>query len=222
MGNSNPYQAAQAALVLNHLVLDINQVDAEALTRFCNDPQSDERVQVRKFFTVSEKTRLLLEITKVTIPVTTEKKTKDCFLGDRYCYRDSDLDNLLAKVQPTGMAGQFTVHQLEKELNFKEVAQAILGVDEAPLNDLAKGIIEKGHTVVLPQIESLIERTDTGENTGLRTDGYANFFFVINKEGGVSVVNVPRYGGRRWNVYVYHFGNGLRWDVEHRFFSRNS
>ena len=171
---------------------------------------------------IEKTTRLLKEISKVILPATTEKKTKDCFKGDRYYFCDNDLDSLLPKVQSTGKAGQFTANQLEKELNFKEVAQAILGVDEAPLNDLAKGIIEKGHTVVLPQIESLIERTDAGEATGLLTNGYGNFFFVQNSEGGVSVVYVFRHDGRLWCVYVYHFGCDGRWYVEFRFFSRNS
>jgi hypothetical protein len=164
---------------------------------------------------------LLREITKVALLATPDKKTKDCFLESRYYYRDDNLDGWLPEVQPMGKAGQFTARELEKELNFKEIAQVILGVDKTPLDDLAKGLIEKGHTVVLSQIEVLIERTDSGENTGIRTDGYANFFFVENKEGGVSVVNVRRYVGRRWGVYVVHFVSDSRWYVEYRFFFRN-
>lgn len=173
---------------------------------------------------VIEKTvRLLKEVGKVILSATAEKETKKSFIGDRYYYRAPELDSWLPKLQPDGKEGEFTVHQLEKQLNFREIAAAILGLDEtSDLDLLAKALIENGHTVVPSQIESLIERTDAGENTGLRTDGWGNFFFVHNKEGGVSVVFVYRYDDRQWYVVVRRFDYDHRWGAEARFFSRNN
>jgi len=170
-----------------------------------------------------QRTNLLRKITEVTLLATTKKKTSDCFLGSRYYYRDPDLDNWLPKMEPSGKEGQLTIYQLEKELSFKGVAQAILGVDEASLNNLAKGFIDRGHVVVLPQIELLIERTDAGENTGLRTDGRINFFFVENEEGGVSVISVCLYDDKRFSVCIYRLNDGRLWSVMmSQFFSRKS
>jgi hypothetical protein len=126
-------------------------------------------------------------------------------------------------MEPSGKEGQLTIYKLDKELSFKGVAQAILGVDEASLNNLAKGFIDRGHVVVLPQIELLIERTDAGENTGLRTDGRINFFFVENEEGGVSVISVCLYDDKRFSVCIYRLNDGRLWSVMmSQFFSRKS
>jgi len=84
MGNSNPYQAAQAALVLNHLVLDIEKIDAEALTRFCNDPCSDERMKVTELFEVKSKKKsdLLMPLSVRRLPAIKEFIARDHFVVD--------------------------------------------------------------------------------------------------------------------------------------------
>ncbi|MBX4209541.1 hypothetical protein KW799_02540, partial [Candidatus Parcubacteria bacterium] len=103
-----------------------------------------------------------------------------------------------------------------------KVAAAVLGIDESSnLDLLAKALIGNGHTVSLAQIELLIEQVEMGEEAQLRTDGYANFFFVEDKNGSVSVVDVRRYDRGRWNVRVHRLGYGIRWGVAFRFFSRN-
>lgn len=172
---------------------------------------------------VIEKTvRLLREVGKVVLPATAEKETKKSFIGDRYYYRAAELDRWLSKVQPAGKEGLSTIHQLEKQMTFREIAAAILGLDEtSDLDLLASALIKNGHTVVLSQIESLIERTDADEATGLLTNGWGNFFFVVNKDGSVSVVRVYRDDVRQWYVLVHRFGSDARWGVVSRFFSRN-
>ena len=172
---------------------------------------------------IIEKTaRLLKIIGEFVFPATAEKATADCFTNTkRYYYRDSDLDRWLPKNQRAGVEGSVTAYQLEKELTFKEIAQAFLGIDEANLDDIAKALIAGGHTVVLTQIETLIERTEAGEKTELLTNGYGNFFFVEDNKGRVSVVRVRRYDVRQWCVGVGGLDDVDRWRVVHRFFSRN-
>ena len=171
---------------------------------------------------IEKTTRLLKEVGKVILSATGEKKTSQSFLGDRYYYRAPELDNCLPEVQSAGKGGTFKVHQLEKEMTFREIAAAILGIDEtSDLDLIAKALIENGHTVTLTQIESLIDRTHASEKTELLTNGYGNFFFVQDKNGSVSVVDISRLGDRRWFVYVYRLGSAHRWRIEFRFFSRN-
>jgi hypothetical protein len=79
---------------------------------------------------------------------------------------------------------------------------------------------EHGCITTLPTIESLIERQEGGQNVGLRTDGWANLFFVEDKDGSVSVVYALRRGGR-WCVDVDRLGSGDVWDADDRFFFRN-
>jgi hypothetical protein len=172
--------------------------------------------------TVIQKEIDLLKLVKeVILSATTEKEISKSFpIGPRYYHRDADINRWLSKVQPAGMEGKLSVWQLEKELTFKEMAQALLGVDEESITNLSKALIANGHTVVPSQIEAFIERAEAGEKTGLNTDGWANFFLVEDKNGGVSVVGVVRLDGQ-WDVDVYRLGYAYRWGVGRRFFSRN-
>ena len=173
--------------------------------------------------TIIQKVTNLLRLVKETEVSDMEaKKMSESFVvGSRYYHRDSDLDGWLSAQQEAGASGKVSVYQLEREMTFKEVAQALLGVDEASIGELAEGLIAGGHTVVPSQIEALIERTEQGEDTGLITDGYGNFFFVQDKKGSVSVVNVRRLDVGLWYVDVYRLDCEGRSDVEDRFFSRN-
>lgn len=186
--------------------------------------QNPWEVAVKGVTTIIQKVTDLLKLVKeVAVGATDQKKVSELFIGKRYYYRDPNVDSWLPKMSPAAGEGKLSVYQLEKEMKFKEVALAILGIDDSLASgvDVARGLIEDRRTTAPAQIQNLIERTDAGEDTGLRTDGWGNFFFVENKEGGVSVVRVGRSGDGRWSVGVRRLDYGGRWRVESRFFSRN-
>ena len=131
--------------------------------------------------------------------------TKDCFIGSEYCYRDSNIDLWLSKKQKIGDIGAVRFHQLDTPMTFLEAKEKFVVKDE--------------NCFTLPQIEECIKDP---EKYGLRTDGWGNFFFVQNKEGSVSVVDVYRHDVGLWVVGVSRLDFDVRWGVGRRFFSRNS
>ncbi len=155
------------------------------------------------------------------------KKTAKCFTNGWY-YRDGDFDKWLAKDQPDADACIVSACAVSKGWTFAEAAAEVLsseGVEVNPRSDvklLGEALIRGGHTLTLPQIEVLKERTERGEDTGLRTDCYGNFFFVETGDSvnPVSVGGVNR-GGRGWNAGVNQLGNVGRWDAGRRLLVRN-
>jgi len=161
-------------------------------------------------------------ITKATIPATPKKSTRDRFKDDkRYYYRDSDLDTLLPAVQEERGETSISSLRLHQPATFKQVVEEVLK-EEGDIEKLAKLLKERRHTTTLTQTEELVERQESGEDVGLVTNSYANFFFVEDKEGCVSVVVVYRDPDRgRWDVGVYRLDRGNRWGADDRFFFSN-
>lgn len=164
---------------------------------------------------------LLSVVKSVTLAVTAEKRTADCFGNqERYYYRDPNLDILLPEIQGAQPEGKVIAHQLDKPAKFVEMVRDLLGTTETDIVTLSQLAIKAGQVFSLPQIEALIERQETGEDVGLRTDGWANFFLVLNKEGSVSVLYADR-NDRQWFVYLRSLADGNLWSARDRFFSRN-
>jgi hypothetical protein len=164
---------------------------------------------------------VMKKIMEVATPAIGRKKTSDCFIDKtRYYDPDPDLRAWLPEIQSEQPEAKFLVNELTKASNFRGMVEEIVGEKEN-IKNLSQHFIQRRHTTTLPTIESLIERQEREEDVGLRMDGSANFFFVEDKDGGVSVVYVRRHG-RRWNVYVSRLGSDVRWDVGHRVFIRNS
>src|SRR3990167_5722070 len=105
--------------------------------------------------------------------------------------------------------GVVTCHKRTKDQTFLEMCEEFMGTRDP--KELVK------YSFTLPQIE---EMTKEPEKYGLRTDTWTNFFLVPNKEGGVSVVPVPRPDSR-WDFDAYGLGLAYVWNVGLRFFSRN-
>ena len=75
--------------------------------------------------------------------------------------------------------------------------------------------------MTLAQAEAMVEATESKSgNTGMRTDGWANWFFVENKDGSVSVAFVVR-DVSGWFASVDRLGLGLRWYADFRLLVRN-
>ena len=85
---------------------------------------------------------------------------------------------------------------------------------------LGKALKDNGLTFTLPAVEKLVERQEGGEDVGLRTDGWANFFFVENSGGTVSVLDVDR-NADGWHGYVDRLDDSFRWLAEYRLVLRN-
>ena len=165
---------------------------------------------------------VLSVLKSVAIEAVAEKKTADCFTNKkRYAHRDADLDKLLPEVQAAQSAVKITAHQLARGAEFVEMVQGLFGTTETNIAALSRLAIEAGQVFTLTQIEVLIERQEAGEDAGLRIDGRGdNFFLVVNKERGVSVVRASR-GNRMWYVYLDSLEDDSLWLAGSRFFSRN-
>ena len=173
---------------------------------------TNRQAKVKKIFSL---------LKTITVGATKTKPTTNCFTDTaRYYYRDNDLDRYLPKNQSDQAESQFGVLPLTETTTFKEFAESVLGT-QGDLKTLAKLLQQRGYTTTLPAIEVLNERQESGEDTGLLTNGWANFFFVDNEDGeSVSVVGVGRCGGQ-WAVGRDSFGYDSRWDAGRRFFLRN-
>jgi hypothetical protein len=155
----------------------------------------------------------------ITTPVIKGKKTAKCFTGKIFGYRDSDLDSWLPKDQSDWPEGKFSAQQLAKNATFKQAVESFLGVS-GDTDFLAKTLKERNHITTLSVIESLVERQEAGEDVDIRTDGWANFFFVEDKDGSVSVVGVYCYD-RQWYVRVLRLSHAYECSAGPRFFFRN-
>lgn len=152
------------------------------------------------------------------------KKTRACMSDKKvWSYRDSDIDSWLPSDQPTQLAGVIGVYQLQKEgTTFREMAASVLKVAlDTPIAELAKLLKERGHTTTAAAVEEMVKRQEAGEDMGLRTDGWANFAFVENADGSVSVLYVDR-DVRRWRANVLRLSYVPRWYAENRVLVRNS
>ncbi len=168
------------------------------------------------------------EVSFISIVATTHldavkgKKTAKCFTDDWY-YRSDDFDRWLGKSQPDADSCTVSACAMGKDWLFVEAARALPGVGQtSDIAVLGRSLIACGYTVTLPQIEDLKVRTERGEDTGMRTDGYGNFFFVEtgDPENPVSVGYVCRVD-RGWVADVFRLGRDDRWYVDYRLLVRN-
>lgn len=150
------------------------------------------------------------------------KKTRNCFTGKLWSYRDTNLDNWLPAEQAGQSEGIVSVYQLGEAVTSREMAAKAVGLGAGTSLDLlAKALREGGHTFTLPAIEQMVDKQEAGENVDLRTDGYANFAFVEDANGSVSVVVFVRSGGRLF-VNLNRLDCDRRWDAGNRLLLRNS
>jgi|GEM_PF-1202822 len=149
------------------------------------------------------------------------KKTSKCFIGTRYYYRDVDFDNWLPTKQSPVAASVITTLEASRGWTFVQAASFVLGVSaDTSVEMFAALLKEHGHTMTLAQAEDMVERTERGEKTDMRTDGWANFFFVENGDGSVSVGGVDR-DDRVWDACVYSLDDGYVWSAGSHLFVCN-
>ena len=138
----------------------------------------------------------LLSIVATThLGATNSKKTSKCFTGQPWSYRDGDFDNWLQKDQPNADTGVISTLAVSRTWLFAEAARALPGVEQTvDIAALGRSLIACGYTMTLVQAEEMVETTERGEKTGMRTNRYGNFFFVEtgNPNDPVSVGFVHR------------------------------
>lgn len=182
-----------------------------------------EAVKNRAAPTEAKPIPLFSVIAETNLDALGEKKTAECFPKPRYVYRDGDFDNWLPATQSKTDACTIATLKPAKDWTFAEAAAKVLGIGAGTsVKLLGKALIENGHTTTLAQAEEMVDKTERGEETGMHTDGYGNFFFVEtgNEDNPVSVGNVHRVG-RDWDANVYSLDRGLRWFADRRLLVRN-
>jgi hypothetical protein len=166
--------------------------------------------------------KLLSVIAMTKLAATPRKKTSACFVGPLWNYRDGDFDHWLGADQVPVDATEIATCAFSRGWLFAEAAADVLKVE--PSTDvvtMGNLLIERRHTITLPQSEKMTVRTERSEPTGMRTDGYGNFFFVEtgDPKNPVSVGRVRRC--RRWDANVHRLGNDFQWNAACRLLVRN-
>ena len=170
-------------------------------------------------------------LNSVSLAAMMEKETSACLEGDHFGYRDPDIDSWLPKMQPASAAATAVVYALGEPLTFAGMCRAALKIpNNAPLEEVERLLKERNHVLTLQQLDNMIERQEKfvnsrnnpqpGEDVGLNTDGLANFFPVLDKNGKVGVVRVPRDG--KWHRFVRRLGNDYVWTRGRRLVLNNS
>lgn len=134
----------------------------------------------------------------IDLPEMGEKPTTGCLTGAIYGHRDPDIAPWLPVLQHAVPAASLGIFKTAGG-TLKQMFAAVLGA--APIT---------AHLCTLQQIERLVEMQEGGEDGGLRTDGWGNFFPVETAEGGVSIINADRNDGR-WDIFVIRLDSGLSW-----------
>ncbi len=170
----------------------------------------------------SERPVSLVRIMQTALGELPAIKTGKCLRSRIWAYRDGDFDSWLPKEQVGQPACNVTAYQLAKPMIFAEMAAAVLGVPAAtPVAELGKMLKERGLTLTLSQIDKLVEMREGGTDVGIRSDGYANFAFMENADGSVSVAFFDR-GVRGWYGCARPLSVDFRWGADSRLLVRNS
>jgi hypothetical protein len=161
------------------------------------------------------------DVTIVETPELSATPTNECLTGSIWGYRNLLFDTLLSKHQKATKTGTAAALATTREWRLIKAARAILGVTTNDVKKLGNLLIKGGYTLTLKQVQDLVERTEAGEATGLKTDGYANFFFVEtgNEDEPVLVGIVDHRHVRDvicWDANIDHLDGGRYWSVERR------
>jgi hypothetical protein len=108
-----------------------------------------------------------------------------------------------------------SVYQPKASGTFRQWFCEALNVKDSNLDETLKK-----HCFTEKQIDLVIE-TQNKKDIGLCTDGWTNFFPVLNSDGSVSVLDVFRYGGG-WDRGVDDLGDGRVWNADDRVVLSNS
>lgn len=162
---------------------------------------------------VGEQASFFSDVTTITIASRKAKPTGNCLLGRRWKVRRPGFIDRLPVSQPGTPACPIAVLHPPLSWTFQKAASVILGIPAStPSTEMGLWLIERRHTLGLPQIEELVERVERGEEVGMNT-GWGSFFFTPTRdeEDPVAVVYVQN-SMRRWMGILHEFSSGNRWN----------
>lgn len=142
------------------------------------------------------------------------KNTHECFRGDNWGYRDNYFDLWLSANQPEVCFSVVSTLARLREGTFDQGVEILLGVTAGtPVKTLGTLLIERGHTITLPQVEVMVRISELGAQNILRTNGHCNFFLVgtDDPENPVSIGCLYR-GRRGWCANAIQLGCIRRWN----------
>ena len=185
---------------------------------FGHNPNSGKLVTEVKA-PVKSKTMLLELVGTTSVPATTSKfVAKDKFVINTKRNAPVKISYLGDNFTEWFFSGSGKTEDpiTEQTLRYHKLRQS--SVDGPIIAEL--GGAEKSETT-LSEMFALMEKQGNGEDGVLLNNGYANIFYIKDRNGVLCTVIVYwRDGG--WNVYAFPVENPGRWHVGRRVFSRNS
>ncbi len=222
----------KTAAFLGFVIQNMPEMDDATMNGWMDDPAATKTLlsgfgppEVASVSARVETRKLLESVATTQLGAVAAKKTIQCFVGSVWARggRDSDFDRWLPANQPKTDACAITTLASTEDATFVKWFAPILGVSaDTPVKEIGELLIARGHTMTLAQAEEMAEKTERGEKTGMRTDGWGNFFPVKtgDKNNPVSVGYVFR-GGRDWRSGVGRLGYSRVWDAGSRILVRN-
>ena len=140
------------------------------------------------------------------------RETEKCFAEPRYAPRDPDFRNWLPKEQAAAGGCVITALSPSQCWVFMSVVNFVLGTGvDTGTAELGKLLVKGGHLMTLVQAEEMVARTEQGEDTGLQTGVYGNFFFTKTSDpkNPVAVCRLSR-DGRLWQDFIHRLDDGMR------------
>lgn len=200
MNKSNPYECAQAALVFNHLLLRSPNIDPDALTHFCGDPESPLRKLVTELFTKEEPA---VVAKKVDVPLFRPVATGDfpaiASFSSTAGFGRENVHGLKFILGPHFLANFFGM--VEGNVPVCDVATAML-MKKATNVDIRKDLDGREEMFLAHFHHALVNHGTGSKWAGfLLGNGEQNIFFIRDKQGML------------WSVYARLLEGGV-WDIE--------
>jgi hypothetical protein len=132
--------------------------------------------------------------------------TAGCFKSTRFVQRDERFDRRLPLVQPATPITVVAGLTLSRRAALLEMAATLIHESlRRPVEMLYMGLKSRGYTMTLAQIEQIIEWAEWRSSRTLNMDLYANFAFVNDADGRVSVVRLHRnMSPATWSARLHH------------------
>ena len=163
----------------------------------------------------------VIQMTK--LPAMCRVSTDKCLLPPRFMYRDINLVTLLPEFQPEADACTIATLSPVGNVTIPKYAAAILRIPEdTPHKDIEDLLKIRGHTLLLTQLDEMVARTDLKMSTKMLTNGHANFCFLENRDGSVSMAFVRYLYRDGWYAKkLLRFDDGNFLNVSHRILVSN-
>lgn len=165
---------------------------------------------------------LIRVIQTTELPAMCRMSTSKCLSFPRFRYRDTNFTSLPEFQSEVDGCIIATLSPLEN-ITILKYAAAILRIPAETSQKRIEDLLKiRGHTLLLTQLDEMVARTDAKFLTKMLTNGHANFCFLENKDGSVSVGFVYyRYYDGWYARKILKFDDRDSLSVSHRVLIRN-